>query len=80
MPAPLTSYITLSAIVVAVGPIPSTGRPPRGESICHSRLMPCSLTDQLPLARNPSVPWHDPDREVMLFQVIATQVVHNENH
>lgn len=47
----------------------------KGESMCHSRLMPCPLTDQLPLVWNLSVLWHGPDREVMLSRLIATQVV-----
>lgn len=62
MPASLTPCITLAAIGSAVGPLPSAGRPPRGESVCHSRLMPCSLTDQLLLVWNLSPLWRGPDR------------------
>ncbi len=75
MPASLTPCITLAAIGTAVGLLPSAGRPPRGESVCHSRLMPCSLTDQLPLVWNLSLLWRGPDRGVMLSRLIATQVV-----
>lgn len=75
MRVPLTSCITLATTSAAVGLIPSAGRPPMGESICHSRLMLFSLTDQLPLVWNLSVPQRGSEREVMLFQLIATQVV-----
>lgn len=75
MPAPLTPYITLAATGSAAGLLPSAGRPPKGESVCHSRLMPCSLTDHLPLVWNLSVLWHGPDREVMRSCLVATQVV-----
>lgn len=75
MLAPLTPNITLAAMGTAPGLLPSIQRPPRGESMCHSRLMPCPLTDQLPLVWNLSVLWHGPDREVMLSRLIATEVV-----
>lgn len=79
MPAPLTPCISLAAMGTVVGRLPSAGRPPRGESVCHSRLMPCSLTNLLLLVWNPSVLWRGPDREVMLSQLIATQVVWHGN-
>lgn len=62
VPAPLTSYITL-AMDAAAGLLPSAGRPPKGESTCHSRLIPCQLTDPFPLVQNLSVSRHGPDRE-----------------
>lgn len=75
MPAPLTPSITLAVLGIAVGWLPSAGRPPRGESVCHSRLMPCSLTDQLLPVLSWSVLWRGPDRKVMLSRLIAPQVV-----
>lgn len=74
MPAFLTPCITLAPIGT-IGLLPITRHSQREESVCHSRLMPCSQTDQLLLVWNLSLLWRSPDREVMLSQIIANQVV-----